>query len=86
MLRATRGVCIGVDRNLAAGDPVPQSVDAATLRFLVSINAVAEVEDEPAQTLSNEETDSESSKEGSADEESDSESNSAPRKRGKKEK
>lgn len=46
--RACRGVCIGVDRHLKAGDPVPSEVDAATLQFLRSIAAVESVPDEPA--------------------------------------
>lgn len=46
--RATRGVCIGVDRHLKAGGLVPADVDAATLQFLRSIGAVEPVPDEPA--------------------------------------
>lgn len=46
--RACRGVCIGVDRHLKAGDPVPSEVDAATLQFLRSIGAVEVVPDEPS--------------------------------------
>lgn len=45
--RATRGVCIGVDRHLKAGGLVPTDVDAATLQFLQSIGAVEAVPDEP---------------------------------------
>lgn len=44
--RACRGVCIGVDRHLTAGDPVPGDMDADTLKFLGSIGAVAFVRDE----------------------------------------
>lgn len=46
--RATRGVCIGVDRHLKAGGLVPADVDAATLQFLRSIGAVEFVPDAPA--------------------------------------
>lgn len=45
--RATRGVCIGVDRHLKAGGLVPADVDAATLQFLRSIGAVEFVPDAP---------------------------------------
>lgn len=45
--RATRGVCIGVDRHLKAGGLVPADVDAATLQFLRSIGAVEFVTDAP---------------------------------------
>lgn len=43
--RALRGVCIGVDRHLKAGDTV--ELDTATSQFLVSIRAIEPVKDEP---------------------------------------
>lgn len=43
--RACRGVCIGVDRHLKAGDLVPADVDTDTVKFLVSIGAVVFVPD-----------------------------------------
>lgn len=45
--RATRGVCIGVDRHLKAGDPLPSDLDPATVQFLNSIGALEDVADEP---------------------------------------
>jgi hypothetical protein len=84
-LRATRGVCIGVDRHLVAGDLVPPSVDAATLRFLVSIKAIAEVAEEIDPPQPTDDTGSDSSQE-ELGQESDTEINSEPRKRGRKEK
>lgn len=45
-IRARRGVCIGVDRHLAAGDLA--DLDAAQVQFLVSIGAVEIVPDAPA--------------------------------------
>lgn len=44
-VRATRGVCIGPGRHLAAGDT--EDLDAATVAFLVSINAVEVVVESP---------------------------------------
>lgn len=46
-IRARRGVCIGVDRHLQAGDLA--DLDAAQVQFLVSIGAVERVSDEPVQ-------------------------------------
>jgi hypothetical protein len=44
---ANRGVCIGVERHLKAGDI--EDLDAATVQFLTSIGAVSVVvEPEPA--------------------------------------
>lgn len=43
---ALRGVCIGVDRHLKAGDV--EDLEAAQVKFLVSIGAVEEVPDAPA--------------------------------------
>lgn len=43
--RATRGVCIGVDRHLKAGDLA--DLDAAQVTFLVGIGAVEVVPAEP---------------------------------------
>lgn len=45
-VRALRGVCIGVDRHLQPGDV--SDVDASTSQFLVSIQAVEVVAEEPA--------------------------------------
>lgn len=44
---ARRGVCIGVDRHLKAGDPVPSDLDAAQVQFLVGIGAAEAVPEEP---------------------------------------
>ena len=44
-VRALRGVCIGVDRHLKAGDTA--DLDAATTVYLVGIGAVERVKDEP---------------------------------------
>lgn len=44
-IRARRGVCIGVDRHLQAGDLA--DLDAAQVTFLVGIGAVEVVHDEP---------------------------------------
>lgn len=44
-IRARRGVCIGVDRHLKAGDLA--DLDAAQVTFLVGIGAVEVVPDEP---------------------------------------
>jgi len=44
--RATRGVCIGVDRHLAVGDEA--ELDGSTAQFLQSIGAVEPVPDKPA--------------------------------------
>jgi hypothetical protein len=48
MHRAVRGVCIGVDRNLSPGDPVPDDLTAAEVQFLTSIGAIEKVEPPPA--------------------------------------
>lgn len=45
MYRATRGVCIGVERHLAAGDPVPPDLTAAEVKYLQSIGAVQQEAD-----------------------------------------
>lgn len=45
-IRARRGVCIGVDRHLRAGDSA--DLDPAMVTFLVGIGAVEHVIDEPA--------------------------------------
>ena len=45
-IRARRGVCIGVDRHLQAGDLA--DLDAAQVTFLVGIGAVELVTDVPA--------------------------------------
>lgn len=44
-VKALRGVCIGVDRHLKAGDSA--DLDAAMVTFLKSIGAVEIVPDEP---------------------------------------
>lgn len=46
-VRALRGVCIGVDHHLKAGDPA--DLEAAQVQFLVSIGAVERVAPEPIQ-------------------------------------
>jgi hypothetical protein len=46
-VKAKRGVCIGVENNLAVGETA-DSVGPATAQFLVSIGAVELVQDEPA--------------------------------------
>ena len=45
-VRALRGVCVGVDRHLKAGDT--DDIDAGSVSFLTSIGAVELVKDEPA--------------------------------------
>jgi hypothetical protein len=45
-VRAKRGVCVGPGRHLTAGDTA--DLDPATVTFLVSIDAVERVADEPA--------------------------------------
>lgn len=49
-VRALRGVCIGVDRHLAAGDV--EDLEAAQVKFLVGIGAVEQVLEEPAAATS----------------------------------
>ena len=44
-IHARRGVCIGVDRHLQAGDFA--DLDAGQVTFLVSIGAVELIKDEP---------------------------------------
>lgn len=44
-VQALRGVCIGVDRHLKAGDTV--DLEPALVAYLVSISAVEAVKDEP---------------------------------------
>lgn len=54
-VRALRGVCIGVDRHLRAGDSA--DLDPAMVTFLVGIGAVERIDDMPAvepQTLPDE--------------------------------
>lgn len=46
-VRALRGVCIGVERHLRAGDTA--ELDPAQSRYLQAIGAVELVPDEPAQ-------------------------------------
>lgn len=46
-VRALRGVCVGVARNLQAGD-TDDLQDAALVQFLVSIGAVEVVTEPPA--------------------------------------
>ena len=43
-VQALRGVCIGVERHLKAGDTA--DLEPATVQFLVSIGAVERVKDE----------------------------------------
>lgn len=45
-VKALRGVCIGIERHLAAGE-IADLTDASLLTFLVSIKAVELVKDEP---------------------------------------
>jgi hypothetical protein len=45
-VRATRGVCIGVENHLAAGE-VRDLPDDQTLKYLLSINSVVLVEEAP---------------------------------------
>ena len=45
-VKALRGVCIGVERHLAAGDT--EDLDAPLVTYLVSIGAVEVVKDDPA--------------------------------------
>lgn len=54
---ALRGVCVGIDQHLVAGDIA--DLDPATGKYLVSIKAVEEFKDEPVQpaTTSDTETD-----------------------------
>lgn len=44
-VKALRGVCIGVDRHLVAGDTA--DLEPALVTFLVGIGAVKQVDDEP---------------------------------------
>jgi len=44
-VKATRGVCIGVGRHMAAGDV--EDLEPALVTFLVGIGAVERVPDEP---------------------------------------
>lgn len=48
--RALRGVCIGVDRHLKAGDTA--DLDPATGKFLASIGAVEEFQPPPVEIKS----------------------------------
>lgn len=45
-VKALRGVCIGVDRHLVAGDT--EDLEPALVTFLAGIGAVEVVKDEPA--------------------------------------
>ena len=47
-VRVLRGVCIGVDRHLKPGDT--EDLDAALVNYLVSIQAVEALKDEPVKT------------------------------------
>jgi hypothetical protein len=49
-VRALRGVCIGVDRHLKAGDTA--DLEPATTQFLKNIGAVEVVPDEPPESES----------------------------------
>ena len=71
-IKARRGVCIGVDRHLQAGDEA--DLDQAQVTFLVGIGAVELVKDEPAASA-------ESTKKGG-----EQEAKAAPEKSGKKDK
>lgn len=93
-VRALRGVCIGVERHLAAGDVA--DLEPAQVTFLSSIGAVEAVKDDPPPPAAEEapvETPSET-EEGaeesdpapSTDETAPPESKSKPGKAGKKEK
>jgi hypothetical protein len=44
-VKALRGVCIGVNRNLISGETA--DLDPATVQFLINIGAVALVAEEP---------------------------------------
>lgn len=46
LVRAIRGVCVGVERHLAAGDTA--DLDPATGNYLIGIGAVEEAKPEPA--------------------------------------
>lgn len=84
-VRALRGVCIGVDRHLSAGDTA--DLDPATGKFLVVIKAVEEVaEPLPPQADESPPATAEASSENSPDASGDLESKSMPAKPGKKEK
>lgn len=50
--RATRGVCIGVDRHLAAGDLVPADLTAAEVQFLANIGAIERLPADTTQVAS----------------------------------
>jgi hypothetical protein len=60
-IRALRGVCIGVNQHLKAGDL--GDVDAATFTFLKSIGAVELLPDAPVQTPKVSETEQPSTRE-----------------------
>jgi hypothetical protein len=47
---ALRGVCIGVDRHLVPGDPVPDVGDD-TAQFLLSIGAIGKGPEPPAEAV-----------------------------------
>lgn len=61
-VRALRGVCIGVDRVLKAGDTA--DLDTGTVQFLVSISAVERVPDEPVNAAAKTEIESKPAKAG----------------------
>ena len=48
-IRALRGVCVGVERHLKAGDSA--DLDTAMVTFLVGIGAVEVVKDEPVKPV-----------------------------------
>lgn len=75
-VRALRGVCIGVDRHLKAGDT--EDLDAALVTFLVGIGAVERV----AETIQPEPEPQAEPVSEAAESEHDSESHK-PRRRGK---
>ena len=47
LVRALRGVCVGPERHLAAGERA--DVDDATAKFLIGIGAVEKSSDDPVQ-------------------------------------
>lgn len=67
-VRALRGVCVGVDRNLKAGDTT--DLEPAQVPWLVSIKAIEVVKDDPPPlpTQHTETTESKPEKSGKAKE------------------
>ncbi len=62
-VRALRGVCIGVERHLKAGDT--EDLEPALVTFLVSIGAVERVIDDPKPAPSEDESETKSAPEKS---------------------